>query len=131
MIQLHVLSGASAGQRHELKRFPISVGRSAACSVALSDPGVFEKHFEILFLPEGYTLQASPHAVVTVNDARAETALLRNGDVISAGYPKLQFWLGAMSQRGLRLRESLAWLLVLGVAAAQIYVFVRLLTGSG
>src|SRR5688572_24899530 len=128
MIQLHVLSGASAGQRHDLKRFPITVGRNAGCSLPLSDPGVFDKHFEIQFSPEGYTLQASPHAVVTINDARAESALLRNGDIISAGYPKLQFWLGAMTQHGLRLRESFAWLLVFGVAVAQICVFVRLLT---
>jgi hypothetical protein len=128
MIQLHVLSGASAGQRHELNQFPVSVGRNATCSVPLSDPGVFDKHFEIQFSPEGYNLQASPHAVVTVNDARAETALLRNGDIISAGYPKLQFWLGAMTQRGLRLRESIAWFLVFGVSVAQIYVFLQLLT---
>ena len=128
MIQLHVLSGASAGQRHELKKFPISVGRSPGCSLVLADPGVFDKHFEIQFSPEGYTLQASPHAVVTINDARSENALLRNGDIISAGYPRLQFWLGAMTQRGLRVRETFSWLLVVAVTVAQLYLFWRLLT---
>jgi pSer/pThr/pTyr-binding forkhead associated (FHA) protein len=128
MIQLHVLSGASSGQRPELKKFPISVGRSPGCSLVLADPGVFDKHFEIRFSPEGYTLQASPNAVVTVNDTRSEAALLRNGDIISAGYPKLQFWLGAMTQRGLRLRESFSWLLIAAVTIAQIYIFLRLLT---
>ena len=126
MIQLRVLTGSSAGQRHELNRFPITVGRSPACSVPLADPGVFDTHFEIHFSPEGFTLRASPHAVVAVNDTRAESALLRNGDIISAGYPKIQFWLGAMSQRGLRLRETIAWLLILAVAAAQIYFFLQL-----
>lgn len=131
MIQLRVLSGASAGQRHELNRFPVSVGRAANSAVPLSDPGVFDTHFQIQFSPEGFKLQASPNAVVMVNDARAETALLRNGDVISAGYAKLQFWLGTMSQHGLRLREASAWLLVAAVTIAQIYLFVRLLAIGG
>jgi hypothetical protein len=126
MIQLHVLTGSSAGQRHELKQFPITVGRSPACSIPLADPGVFDTHFEIHFSPDGFTLRASPHAVVAVNDTRAETILLRNGDIVSAGYPKIQFWLGAMSQRGLRVRETIAWLLVVGVTAAQIYLFLQL-----
>jgi pSer/pThr/pTyr-binding forkhead associated (FHA) protein len=127
MIQLHVLTGAAAGQRYEANRFPVSVGRTSGCSLVLQDAGVFEKHFEIQFTPEGFELRAGPHAVVTVNGDRAEQTLLRNGDVIAAGFPKIQFWLGAMAQRGLRVRETLTWLLVAGVAAAQIYLLTRLL----
>ena len=126
MIQLHVLTGSSAGQRHELNRFPITIGRDPGCSVRLADPGVFDTHFDIQFSPEGYTLRASPHAVVAVNDSRTESVLLRNGDIISAGYAKIQFWLGAMKQRGLRVRETFAWFLVAAVAIAQIYCFVLL-----
>ena len=40
----------------------------------------------------------------------------------------LAFWLGGMTQRGLRLRESFAWLLVFGVGVAQIYLFSWLLS---
>ena len=126
MIQLHILNGTAAGKRFEADDFPITVGRSADCSLVLNDAGVFDRHFEILFSPEGFTLQASPHAVVTVNDARVETTLLRHGDVINAGYPKIQFWLGALKQRGLKLRETLTWLIILAVAAAQIYFVYRL-----
>jgi pSer/pThr/pTyr-binding forkhead associated (FHA) protein len=127
MTQLHVLTGASAGQRRDLRSFPVSVGRSAECSVALTDPGVFEKHFEIQFSPEGFTLQASPHAAVAVNDARTESALLRNGDIITAGYARIQFWLGAMTQRGLRVREAFVWILIIAVAIAQAWAIWRLL----
>ena len=95
--------------------------------MALADPGVFDKHFEIQFSPEGFTLQASPHAVVTVNDARTESALLRNGDIISAGYAKIQFWLGAMTQRGLRVREGFVWIVIIAVAVAQVWALWRLL----
>ena len=127
MIQLHVLNGAAAGQRFEAEKFPITVGRSAACDFILNDAGVFERHFAIKFSPEGFTLEANPPAVVVVNDARCETALLRNGDTIVAGYPKIQFWLGAMKQRGLRCREGVAWVMIAVVIAAQIYLLARLL----
>jgi|ERR1051325_2848865 predicted component of type VI protein secretion system len=128
MIQLHVLTGVSAGQRYEAEKFPISIGRNAGCSFTLNDAGVFDRHFEIQFSPEGYTLQASPHAVVAVNGAHVQTALLRNGDVINAGYPKIQFWLGAMKQRSLRPREMFTWLMILGAVATQGYLLARLLS---
>jgi predicted component of type VI protein secretion system len=127
VIQLHVLNGAAAGQRFEAEKFPITVGRNADCSVVLNDAGVFDRHFQIQFSPDGYTLQASPHAVVAVNGARAETTLLRNGDLINAGYPKIQFWLGALQQRGLKLREAFTWLMIVCVVASQVYLVTRLL----
>jgi predicted component of type VI protein secretion system len=127
MIQLQVLTGSSAGRRLEADRFPITVGRAPDCSLSLSDPGVFDRHFEIQFSDDGYTLQSSAHAVVTINGERAEQTLLRNGDLIVAGYAKLQFWLGALIQRGPRVREALAWLLILAVAGVQAYCLFRLL----
>ena len=127
MIQLHVLNGAAAGRRFEAGRFPITVGRSADCSLVLNDAGVFDRHFEIQFSPDGFTLQPSARAVVTVNGARMDSTLLRNGDIINAGYPKIQFWLGAMKRRGLKLREIFTWFMILTVIAAQGYLLMRLL----
>jgi len=127
MIQLHVLTGAAAGLRCEANHFPMSVGRSSACTIIIQDPGVFDKHFEIQFSSEGFTLQGNPHSVVAVNGAQTESALLRNGDVISAGFAKIQFWLGAMTQRSLRLRETAVWMLIIAVALAQVYLLSRLL----
>jgi pSer/pThr/pTyr-binding forkhead associated (FHA) protein len=127
MILLQALNGSAIGRRFEANKFPITIGRASDCAVVLSEAGVFDRHFEIQFSPEGFTLQASPHAVVTVNGDRTESALLRNGDVISAGYSKIQFWLGAMKQRGLALREIFTWLMIFSVIAAQIYLFAKLL----
>jgi len=67
MILLHALNGSAAGRRFEANKFPITVGRGADCTVVLNDAGVFDRHFEIQFSSEGYKLQASPPAVVTVN----------------------------------------------------------------
>jgi hypothetical protein len=127
MIQLSVLNGSAAGRQLEANAFPISVGRNSACSLVLSEPGVFDKHFDIQFSPEGYTLQAAPHAVVSVNGANLERALLRNGDVIAAGYAKIQFSLGGLKQKALGVREGLTWLLIAAVAAAQVVFVSRLI----
>jgi predicted component of type VI protein secretion system len=128
MIQLNVLTGAAAGHRFQATTFPVSVGRSADCSLSLTDPGVFERHFEIQFSADGFSLLPHEHAVISVNGAAViQPALLRNGDVIGAGYAKLQFSLGPMRQKSLRFREAFTWLLVLGVAAAQVYLVSRLL----
>ena len=127
MIQLHVLSGAAAGKRFESKTFPVTIGRGAANALTLSDPGVFERHLEIRFSGEGFSFISAPDAVVTLNGCRAEGGTLRNGDLLGAGYTKLQFWLAALPQRGLRLREVITWLLVSGVAGAQIFLLLRLL----
>jgi hypothetical protein len=127
MIQLQVLSGARAGQRLEAKTFPIIVGRDPGCALTLHDAGVFSRHFEIRFSPEGFSLAPVGEAVVIVNGAPAATQLLRNGDIVTAGYARLQFWLGALPQRGLKIREALTWLLVAAVAAAQVYLLWRLL----
>ena len=127
MVQLQVLSGAAAGKKHQASIFPISVGRAADCTLALNDPGVFERHFEIHFSPEGFTLAPGSNAVVMLNGARTERALLHNGDIIEAGLAKLQFWLGALPQRALALRETLTWLFIAAVVASQVYLVFRLL----
>jgi predicted component of type VI protein secretion system len=128
MIQLHLLNGATAGQRFESEKFPITVGRSADCSLALNEPGVFDRHFEIKFSAEGFTLQPFPNAVVAVNGVRADAPLLlRNGDLLNAGYPKIQFWLGALKQRGLKIREGFAWLMIAAIIATQAYCLTSLL----
>jgi hypothetical protein len=128
MVQLHVLNGASAGCTIAPDKFPITVGRAPANSLALADPGVFEKHFEVQFSLEGFLLLPEANAPITINGkASASRAILRNGDVIGAGYAKIQFWLAAVPQRGLKAREVAAWLVILLVAVAQFYCLWRLL----
>jgi hypothetical protein len=127
VIFLHVLTGARAGTRIEAKDFPVTVGRSADNSVPLPEPGVFDQHFEIRFGAEGFSLVPKPPATISVNNAPNDGGLLRNGDVIGAGYAKIQFWLGPLAQRSLKPREFGTWLLIAAVAAAQIYLVTRLL----
>jgi hypothetical protein len=69
---------------------------------------------------EGFTLQTFDQAFAAVNDQPQTSVPLRNGDVISFGSSKIQFWLAAPSQRGLQLRELFVWSLLLVVTLSQI-----------
>src|SRR5215204_1659454 len=112
MVQLHVLTGAEAGKTVVARTFPFTVGRNSGNSLILSDPGGFAEHFEVHFSDEGFSLVPYTNAVVTLNAASTEGAVLRNGDVIGCGLAKIQFWLGQLPQRGLRPRELATWALI-------------------
>jgi hypothetical protein len=127
VIQLQVLSGSSLGKRVAAERFPFSVGRNSVNSLVLTDPGIFDQHFAISFSNDGFLLGPAADAVITLNGAPSNGGVLRNGDVIGAGLARVQFWLGALPQRGLKFREVATWTLVFAVGICQIYLLVRLL----
>jgi len=56
-------------------------------------------------------LQTFDQAFATINEQPQTSARLRNGDVISFGSAKLQFWLADPEQGSLRLRELMVWAL--------------------
>lgn len=129
MIQLHVLSGKKAGSRLNASRFPFRMGRAPQNDLLLEDDGVWEQHATLEFQRKnGFCLMAAPNAIVTVNGKQAGNVLLRNGDMITLGLTKIQFWLMAVPQRGLRLRENLVWALLIFITLGQlalIYTFLR------
>jgi pSer/pThr/pTyr-binding forkhead associated (FHA) protein len=129
MIHLHILSGKKAGNRLDASRFPFRVGRAPQNDLPLEDDGVWEQHVTFEFQrKQGFCLVASANAIVTVNGKQADNILLRNGDVITLGLAKIQFWLAPAPQRSLQLRESLVWALLILVTLGQlalIYAFWR------
>ena len=76
---------------------------------------------------EGFTLQTFDEAFAAVNDQPQTAARLRNGDVISFGSAKIQFWLAAPRQRGLRVRELFVWALLAVVTAGPMALIYWLL----
>ena len=87
----------------------------------LDDPGVWDSHLTLGFQKmEGFTLATAPDAFAAVNEQTQASARLRNGDIISFGSAKIQFWLAPARMRGLRAREIFVWLLLAAVTAAQI-----------
>jgi pSer/pThr/pTyr-binding forkhead associated (FHA) protein len=121
MIQFNILSGKKAGAQSVARRFPFGVGRAAENELQLEDDGVWDRHLTLEFQKqEGFRLTTSANALATVNGEPVQDAILRNGDTITIGSAKLQFWLAAARQRGLRGRELFVWTLIVAVTAAQI-----------
>ncbi len=121
MLQLQILSGKSAGVFWNARRLPVRVGRASGNDLRLEDDGVWNEHFQVALNPaEGFELSVHPGAIVTVNQTPASTIRLRNGDLIMAGSAQLCFRLSETRQRGLRLREWVVWLLLLGVLLGEI-----------
>jgi pSer/pThr/pTyr-binding forkhead associated (FHA) protein len=128
MVQLEIVSGKTAGAKWAARRFPVRVGRSPAADLQLQEHGVWDEHFQIVLNPAaGFVLEAHPDALVVINGQPIQHAVLRNGDQIELGAVKLQFWLSEARQRGLRLRESLVWIILLGVSLGQIALIYWLL----
>jgi len=121
MVQLCILSGKKAGNQTVVRRFPFSIGRSAGNDLLLDDDGIWEKHLTLEFQGrEQFVVQTAAGALVALNQQSVQSAPLRNGDILSLGSVKLQFWLAATSQRSLKLRESMVWSLLAAVTAAQL-----------
>jgi pSer/pThr/pTyr-binding forkhead associated (FHA) protein len=128
MIQLRILSGKMAGDSQVVRRFPFRIGRAAGNNLVLDEPGVWDRHLTLDFQKkEGFLLQTSPEAFTVINEEPLTSARLRNGDVISFGSAKIQFWLAPPRQRGLYFREWCVWLLLAAVTAFQFVLIYRLL----
>ncbi len=129
MIQLNVLSGKKAGSQTVVRRFPFRIGRAAQNDLQLDDDGIWDSHLtlELNRDNERFGLAVAPNALVAVNNLSVEAAPLRNGDIISLGSVRMQFWLAAVQQRGLRLRELFVWALLLFVTVTQFVLIYWLL----
>jgi hypothetical protein len=128
MVQLHILSGPKAGGFQAVRRFPFHVGRAADNDLSVDAAGVWDYHLVLdLQKHEGFTLQTIEQAFATVNDQPQTSVLLRNGDIISFGSSKIQFWLAAPGQRGLRPRELFVWSLIILVTLGQLALIYWLL----
>ena len=122
MAQLHILSGEYEQHFVQSDTFPMIIGRGADCQLQLTDEGVWEKHAVIELDTEGrFTLGPLADATTAINDEPIhETSPLRNGDVVSLGAVKLQFWLGSVQQSGLRHQESAVWAMLAAVVVAEL-----------
>jgi pSer/pThr/pTyr-binding forkhead associated (FHA) protein len=127
MIQLLILTGKKAAGQFIARRFPFCIGRASGNDLQLDDDGVWDRHLTLEFHPrQGITLTAAPNALVTINNRPVQTALLRNGDVITLGAAKLQFWLAAVRQQSLGLREGFVWALLFLVVLCEAFLIYEL-----
>ncbi len=110
MIQLNILSGKQAGTPTVARRFPFHIGRAVENELELADDGVWDRHLTLEFKSQsGFYLTIAPGALATVNGQPVQNTMLRNGDHITIGSVKIQFWLAAARQGSLVARESFVW----------------------
>jgi hypothetical protein len=120
MIQFGILSGKKAGTLMVARHFPFRIGRASGNDLQLEDEGVWDRHFTIEFNPQhGFNLTTAPEALTTIDGKSVQNVILRNGDIITAGLVKIQFWLAAARQSSLRLRENFVWALLIFVMLGQ------------
>ena len=120
MVQLHLLSGKKAGGKMTAGKFPFRIGRSSQNHLALDDDGIWDQHLSLEFREkEGIHLATTSNAIATVNGKPVEKTILRNGDIITIGSAKIQFWLAPAPQYNLQLRENTVWALLILITIAQ------------
>ena len=128
MVQLCVISGKMAGDNLVVRHFPFQIGRSENNDYRLTDEGVWEQHLILDFQAGvGFTLQTVSNAFAAINETPQTSARLCQGDIISFGSAKMQFWLAPVNQKGLHWREACVWLLLAAVTMAQIFLLLWLL----
>ena len=128
MIQFNILSGKKAGTQSAARHFPFRIGRAPENELQLDDDGIWDQHLTLEFnRQKGFTLATAPNALAAVNGEPVRTATLSSGDIITVGSAKLQFWIAAARQRGLRLREAFVWMLLAAVTAGQFALIYWLL----
>jgi len=121
MVQLHILSGKMAGDLPVVRRFPFRIGRAPENDLALAEDGVWDQHLTLEFQKnDGILLRTAPEAFATVNDQPQTSVRLRNGDLISFGSAKLQFWLAPAPRRSLPAREMIVWTILALVTLGQM-----------
>jgi predicted component of type VI protein secretion system len=129
MVDLQILSGNRTGTKFRGDHFPIRVGREQGLAWSLDQPGVWPRHFQIGWQPEGLILEAETDALISVNDAAVRRAVLRNGDIITIGSLKIRFSLSPVRQSSLAAREWMTWIALAGLSLGQValvYLLLRL-----
>src|SRR5271170_4013601 len=128
MIQLNILSGKKAGTQPVARHFPFRIGRATGNELQLEDDGIWDQHLSLEFKPQsGFNLATAPNAIAAVNGESVQNKILRNGDTITVGSVKIQFWLAAARQGSLVARESFVWSLLLFVTLGQFALLYWLL----
>jgi len=86
MVQFNILSGRKAGAQLAARRFPFRIGRAPGNELQLDDDGIWDQHLTLEFnRQKGFTLATAPNALVNINGGPVQTAILRNGDIITLG----------------------------------------------
>ncbi|GEM_PF-1916705 len=89
---LTVVSGDSKGTEFRLKMGVTNIGSGSGNDIRMDDPSIAEKHAQITFGPDGFTIyDYNTPGGIMVNGQRISEHLVQNGDKIQIGDVELRF----------------------------------------
>jgi hypothetical protein len=125
MLLLRVTDSRGAVTQHVAESFPYKIGRSPQASLRLEAPGVWECHATILPGENArFLIRAEGDSLLLQNGEPIRTAPLATGDELSFGSAKILVSLAPATQKSIVLSEAVVWVLLLGVIALEIVIFV-------
>lgn len=121
MIELRILKGLQAGGHLTVRHFPVRIGRQPDSDLVLEDAGVWDEHAEIGYEEaSGFYMAPLSDGAVIVNGHPVESAVIKNGDILTLGGADVQFWLARPRQKRFRVIELLLAAAWLGLFALQV-----------
>lgn len=88
--RLVILNGEKRGERLDIGRAPLTIGKGASCDIQLPDPQAEERHAHLTPLPDELRITAIDHShPLRINNATTHESLLKQGDVIEIGATRL------------------------------------------
>ncbi|NOZ12828.1 MAG: FHA domain-containing protein [Acidobacteria bacterium] len=89
---LTIVSGEQEGTEFRLKMGVTNIGSAKENDIVMSDPSIAEKHAQITFGPDGFTIyDYNTPGGILVNGQRVSERLVQNGDNIQIGDIELRF----------------------------------------
>jgi hypothetical protein len=89
---LTILSGEQKGTEFRLKMGVTNIGSGQENDIRIDDPSIAEKHAQITFGPDGFTIyDYNTPGGIQVNGQRISEHLVQNGDKIQIGDAELRF----------------------------------------
>jgi len=127
VIRFRILNGKQAGTEIPATVFPFGIGRTGTAGLSLDEPGVWDRHCEVLFQPaDGFLLRVLGSALASLNGVQIQQAPLRNGDLIELGSVQLRFWMAPTSQSSQSWVEYAVWGALGLLSVAQLILIYRL-----
>jgi hypothetical protein len=85
-----ILNGISRGERFEIERSAITIGKNATCDIVLPEPGISDTHAILTPKTEDLLISTTdPQQHLIVNKTVCHETLLKHGDVIEIGTTRL------------------------------------------
>jgi predicted component of type VI protein secretion system len=118
---LTILDEAAPARAVLATRFPVTLGRAAACQCRIERPGVWDQHATIEFVrDDGFRIRSASHALLVLNGGSITEGRLRDGDILELGTARIRFGLTETRQHTFSLREWCTWIAIAALCLTQL-----------